>query len=384
MVGSWFRTPVILRLLADSPTGEIDSRHHEQVEMAERQAIRDQLHPLGGVQGLNWVSNGEQRKAGYTAYLPNRFSGFSKSDRVPMLFTEELVSDLKESNPAVLASLGGAAGRAFLLPKLVDRVKYMGSSSARAEAEAAAKLAKEEGAPRIFVSSASPGVATIFFPRGDVYPDHASYLADLMSEMRKEYQAILAVNGVDLQIDAPDLAMGYHLAADWGVDFFDALPQHVDAINQAITGLPHERIRVHYCYGNYLASHTSDVDFAKILQELMRLKVGVIVGETANPRHEGYVQVFKRYIMEHGWPEELKLAAGVIDVKTPFVESTRTVMTRLEQYIDAGIPPENLYAGTDCGFATFAAVNNVTYQVALQKLKVEAEAAALLSTNLGL
>src|SRR3990172_4530611 len=311
MVGSWFRTPVILKLLADSPTGEIDSRHHEQVEMAERQAISDQLHPLGGVQGLNWVSNGEQRKAGYTAYLPNRFSGFSKSDRVPMLFTEELVSDLKE-------------------------------------------------------------------------PDHASYLADLMSEMRKEYQAILAVNGVDLQIDAPDLAMGYHLAADWGVDFFDALPQHVDAINQAITGLPHERIRVHYCYGNYLASHTSDVDFAKILQELMRLKVGVIVGETANPRHEGDVQVFKRYIMEHGWPEELKLAAGVIDVKTPFVDSARTVMTRLEQYIDAGIPPENLYAGTDCGFATFAAVNNVTYQVALQKLKVESEAAALLSTNLGL
>ncbi len=49
------------------------------VEAAEREAVRAQVG-----QGLTWVSNGEQRKAGYTYYIPNRFSGFSKTERASM------------------------------------------------------------------------------------------------------------------------------------------------------------------------------------------------------------------------------------------------------------------------------------------------------------
>jgi hypothetical protein len=39
MVGIWFRAPTNLKMLAESPIGEVGSSRREQVETAERQAI---------------------------------------------------------------------------------------------------------------------------------------------------------------------------------------------------------------------------------------------------------------------------------------------------------------------------------------------------------
>ncbi len=363
-------------MLAKSPTGELSQEHETAYLDAERAAIRDQLHPMGSEIGLDQVSNGEQRLAGYTNYLPNRFDGFSKTERVPMPFSHELIGEFMESNPAMGQQLGAMAS-SFSLPKVVAPLRYTGAESAAREARDAVRIAKEEGAPSVFQPSASPGVITIFYPNNPaVYPDHLSYLRALARELRHEYEAILDVPGVVLQIDSPDLAMGKQTATDWGMDFYDALPHHVDAINEAIRGLPRERIRVHYCYGNYSASHVSDADFARVLPEIARLKVGAIVGELANPHHEGDVRVLARYVKEHGWPNQLTFVGGVVDVKTPIVETPETIRLRLEQ-LGAAVGHSNAWGGTDCGFETFAAMQNVTHAVGLRKLRALAEGARL-------
>ncbi|MEM3684039.1 MAG: hypothetical protein QXX17_06640 [Conexivisphaerales archaeon] len=381
MTGSWFRPPEILELLnpEKSPTGEIAEQYASVVEDAERRAIRDQLHPLGSKKGLDWISNGEQRKAGYTFYIPNRFYGFSARERVVMSFPESLQEEWRESNPSILQDRQVA----FQVPKIEDKLQYHGEKLARKEAEDFKKLAKEEKAKRIFLNTTSPGVITIFFPRSEVYHDHYDYLFSLAKEMRKEYQAILGVDGVDIQIDAPDLAMGKQ-SGSWGVDFYEALPHHIDAINEAISGLPADRIRVHYCYGNWNGSHRFDADFTKVIENVLRLKVGTIVGEMANPRHEGDALILSDYLKDHDWPKRMKLAAGAIDVKSPIVESPETVAARLERLARLDkIGPERLLGGTDCGFETFASMGNVTYQVGLRKLIGLAEGAALLSERLG-
>ncbi|MEM0287878.1 MAG: hypothetical protein QXG05_06915 [Nitrososphaerota archaeon] len=374
MTGSWFRPDSILRLLSPdkSPSGEIDEQYASVVEDAERRAIRDQLHPLGSKKGLDWISNGEQRKAGYTFYIPNRFYGFSNREKVVMSFPQSLQEEWKESNPTILQ----AREVAFQVPKIVDKLQYHGEKLARKEAEEFKRLAREEKADRIFLNTTSPGVITIFFPTSQVYHDHYDYLFSLAKEVRKEYQAILSIDGIDIQIDAPDLAMGKQTAS-WGVDFYEALPNHIDAINEAIAGLPAERIRVHYCYGNWNGSHRFDADFTKVLEQILRLKAGTIVGEMANPRHQGDALLLERYLMEHDWPKHMKLAAGVIDVKTPIVESVETVTLRLERLARLDkIGPERLLGGTDCGFETFASMGNVTYHVGLQKLRALADGAA--------
>ncbi len=376
MTGSWHRTKRILELLAQSPTGEISQEHEADYLEAERAAIRDQLHPGGHEHGLTAVSNGGQRIAGYTNFLPNRFEGFSKTERAGLKISPEMLQEFTESNPLFAANLSQVQSL-FALPKIDAPLKYVGRERAAREARDLRRLGKEESAEKVFLPSPSPGVITLFYPNNPkVYPTHLAYLRALTKELRKEYEAILDVPDVILQIDAPDLAMGKQTAVDWGNDFLTVLPEHINAINEAIKGLPRERIRVHYCYGNYAASHMSDADFAGVLPQLARLRVAGIVGELANPHHEGDLLILKQFARDHGWPAHLAFAGGVIDVKTPIVESPRTVKFRLDELASI-VGAENTWGGTDCGFETFAGLNGVTRPVALQKLAALAEGARL-------
>lgn len=377
MTGSFYRPENIRQLLAQSKTGEVSSEHQKDVNDAERIAIRDQLHPSGSENGLNWVSNGEQRKSGYTTYLPNRFSGFSQTEKIPGEFSQEFYGELMEANPALVAQLQEV--NPLSLNKIVDQLQYTGGQLAKKEAMDASRIAREEGAKRIFVPSPSPGVITVFYPPGEVYDDHRDYLFSIAKEISKEYREILSVPGVDLQIDAPDLAMAKSLGVNWGVDFYEALHDHIDAINESIAGLPPDRIRVHYCYGNYASSHLMDPPYAKILPELVQLKAGTVVGEMANPRHAGDPVIIRNYVREHGWPSHLKFAAGVIDVKSFFVETPETVALKLKNLADIDdIGPDRVLGGTDCGFETFDGMGSVPKKIALDKLKSLTEGAALL------
>jgi 5-methyltetrahydropteroyltriglutamate--homocysteine methyltransferase len=351
-------------------SGEFYPEHKEIVEKAERDAIRVQVHPNGSKRGLDYVSNGDERKSGYTTFLPSRMSGFSKTERNTMVMPARMIQEMTDSNPALVAALSSGQMQFANLPKIVEPLKYTGAELAKAEARDAVRLAKEEGAKHIFVKSPSPGVITVFYPRTAVYKDHWEYLAALSKELRKEYEAILSVPGVDLHIDAPDTAMTNALAEGWGVGFYEALPKHIDAVNEAIRGLPADRIRLHYCYGNYNGSHLNDPPFGRVLPELLRANVGMIVGENANPAHEGDFLAVRNYVKEHGWPKSVRFAIGAIDVKTPIVETPETVAGRLERYASIdGIGPERVLGSTDCGFGTFGGFDNTTLKVGVQKLE---------------
>ena len=374
MTGSFFRTHEIEELLKVSKTGEINDKNDQIIKSAETLAISAQLHPLGSKRGLTWVSNGEQRKSGYTTYIPNRFSGFSTRNRISQQFSESFYRELMEANPSMGKAIQDS--RVFELPVIEEKLVYTGEKQSKKEAEDAKKLVKELGAKRIFIPSPSPGVITVFYPPGKAYHDHEDYLFDLSKELAKEYRSILSVDGVDLQIDAPDLAMAKSLGVDWTEHFYEVLPQHVQAINEAIKGLPPDRIRVHYCYGNYSASHLTDPDYSRVLPEILKLNVGTIVGEMANPRHAGDPLIIKRHVKEYGWPKNMKFAAGVIDVKSPFVETPESVSQKLHNVSDIDeIGEERVLGGTDCGFETFSGMGGVPKSIALQKLKSLAEGA---------
>ena len=71
--------------------------------------------------------------------------------------------------------------------------------------------------------------------------------------------------------------------------------------------------------------------------------------------------------------EDLVFAAGVIDVKSPFVETPETVNLKLHNVSDIDdIGPERVLGGTDCGFETFSGLGSVPKSIALQKLKLAA------------
>lgn len=164
---------------------------------------------------------------------------------------------------------------------------------------------------------------------------------------------------------------------DWTKDFQRVLPLHVDAINEAIRGLP-ERIRVHFCYGSYASSHLTDPDYSKVLQGLLRIRAGTIVGEMPKRRHDDDLLIIKNHIKEYGWPKDIKFAAGVIDVKSPIVETPETISLKLRNLADIyEIGPERVLGGTDCGFETFSGLGSVPKTIALNNLRSLAMGARL-------
>jgi 5-methyltetrahydropteroyltriglutamate--homocysteine methyltransferase len=129
-------------------------------------------------------------------------------------------------------------------------------------------------------------------------------------------------------------------------DYRKWLGLQVDVLNEAIAGLPADRIRYHVCWGSWPGPHTSDVALEDIVDLILRMKVGAYVIEGANPRHEHEWRVWETAKL----PPDRLLIPGVISHATNVVEHPELVAERIVR-IARLVGRENLLAGTDCGFA---------------------------------
>ena len=110
--------------------------------------------------------------------------------------------------------------------------------------------------------------------KNEFYDGEDSYLDALAAAMRVEYEAVLQ-EGFILQIDAPDLASRYKAFVNRPKqDFLDFVRRAIAAINKALDGLPHERVRLHVCWGNYEGPHDLDIPLADIAPLLREANVG--------------------------------------------------------------------------------------------------------------
>ena len=96
--------------------------------------------------------------------------------------------------------------------------------------------------------------------------------------------------------------------------------------------------------------------------------------EAANPRHEHEWNVFEQVRL----PMEKILIPEVIDSCTNYIEHPEVVAQRLVRFARV-VGRENVIAGTDCGFDTFAGASAVAPSVAWAKLQSLADGARLAS-----
>jgi 5-methyltetrahydropteroyltriglutamate--homocysteine methyltransferase len=169
--------------------------------------------------------------------------------------------------------------------------------------------------------------------------------------LANEYRAIVDA-GFILQLDDPGLAMGWNRAgfAERTLDDYQRIvAQHVEAINHALNGIPADRVRLHVCWGNNESPHMRDIPLAALVDLLFGVNAEGLSVEGANPRHGHEWRVFE----DHKLPEGKVLIAGVIDTVTNFVEHPDLVAERIVRYANV-VGKQNVIAGTDCGFGTFA------------------------------
>jgi 5-methyltetrahydropteroyltriglutamate--homocysteine methyltransferase len=180
-----------------------------------------------------------------------------------------------------------------------------------------------------------------------------------------------------LLIDSPDLAMDrsmfYRDLSD--SDFIKAAEMHVAAINKGIEGIPHDRVRLHCCWGNWDGPHIHDVPLELILPVLYQANVGALSIEFANPRHQHEYKALRGYPL----PDHMVLIPGTIDTTKNIVDQPHLVALRIQEAVEAVGDRERVIASADCGFGTFTGREWVIEPAVWLKLKSLREGADIAS-----
>jgi len=335
-------------------TGEIEDAVRRQVEA-----------------GVSIVSDGELGKVGYSTYITKRLTGFGGHvDRMPSKDLADL-PDLRQKLAAIMGTQGFTRAACIGQVQLVDS-RPMEDDIRRFKTA----MSKQGGKARGFLNTASPGLITAFQPN-KFYPTHEAYLADLVTAMRPEYEAIVAA-GFDLQLDAPDLAMAAHTGFQnlSEAEFLARAEQNVEALNAATTNIPPERMRLHICWGNYEGPHDFDIALEKLISLVLKARPTQLLFEAANPRHEHEWIVWRDARLS----EDKVLVPGLIDTCSNYIEHPELIAQRIERFAKI-VGPERVIAGTDCGFGTFAGYGKIDPVVAWKKLRALREGADIAATR---
>jgi 5-methyltetrahydropteroyltriglutamate--homocysteine methyltransferase len=181
-----------------------------------------------------------------------------------------------------------------------------------------------------------------------------------------------------LQLDCPDLAMTHHMTPGESLEEFRRRAAlHVEALNHATRDIPADEMRLHLCWGNYEGPHHHDVPLGDIVDVVLRARPAAISFEAANPRHEHEWTLFDDLEL----PDGKTLIPGVIDSTTNYIEHPELVAQRIVRYADR-VGRENVLAGSDCGFATFATHLQVDPDITWAKLQAMSDGARLASEQL--
>jgi 5-methyltetrahydropteroyltriglutamate--homocysteine methyltransferase len=343
---------VPLLLARDHGTAYDVTEFDSKVQAAVNDAVEKQMEA-----GVSVVSDGELGKVGYSTYITERLSGFGGDvPRKPALDLAAL-PEFRKKQAAIMgeqefvrAACSGPVRLVNLDPCHEDIRRF--------------KKAMAGNSVKGFLNAASPGLITAFQPN-QYYPNHEAYLADLVLAMQPEYAAI-AASGFQLQLDCPDLAMsrhtGYQDASE--EEFLKVAESNVEALNAATANIPPEQMRMHICWGNYEGPHDHDIPLERVIDIILKARPATILFEAANPRHEHEWKVWA----DTKIPDGKKLAPGVIDTCSNYVEHPELVAQRIERFVQI-VGADRVIASTDCGFGTFAGYGKIDPAVTWKKLR---------------
>ncbi len=341
---------------------------NERIERAVEEIVGKQT-----AAGIDVVNDGEMSKPSYATYIKDRLNGFGGSSQA--LVYQDLVDF-----PALHSKVFNDPGRARRKTPACNGPISVGDPAAAVRdtetLKAAVAQAASGAATESFISAASPGVIALFFGN-DHYADYETYLFAIAEAMRHEYETVTEA-GLILQLDCPDLAMGRHIQyADLSVEEFRKMARlHVEALNQALSNIDPERVRMHLCWGNYEGPHHYDVAIADIIDIVFEAQVSGISFEAANPRHAHEWKLFEDVKL----PEGKVLIPGVIESKTNFIEHPELIAQRIGRYASL-VGRENVMAGSDCGYGTWVGQAAVDPDVVWAKFAALAEGARIASSE---
>ena len=334
--------------------------------------------------GIDIVGDGEHSKINWMAYARARLSGLEEIDS-PVRFRTatrdsiEFAAAYEDLKIMHTARSGALVAKRTVRPRALvcsGPIRYAGQNEVKTDIAnlkaALAGAAVEEA----FMTAISPSNLELYY-ENRYYGSDEEYLAALGEAMREEYLAIVGA-GFLMQIDDPRMATHYNRAPNASIaDCRKFIALRVEALNHALRGIPEDRVRFHTCYSVNIAPRMHDFELKHFVDLMLQIRAGAYVIEGANPRHEHEWQVWQDVKL----PDGKILIPGVVSHCIHLVEHPELVAQRIARFAGV-VGRERVIAGTDCGFGTSGAGDEVHPDVAWAKLRAMVEGARIASKRL--
>jgi 5-methyltetrahydropteroyltriglutamate--homocysteine methyltransferase len=339
--------------------------------------------------GIDVVSDGEQGRIGWTAFLPERLAGFE--DRpvgrvVPANYGgRERAKGQFDGYTAERARLAATGeGREFVpspeaVKALQVRTFCVGPVSHKGPEPIQQEISNFKAAlgsvqvVEAFLPSVGPDNMGYLPDQNEYYSNQEDFLRACAKAIRGEYKAILDA-GFVLQIDTPVMkfnALGMDVAS-----FRKRFGLLVEVFNETLAGLPEDMIRLHLCYGGGRGPHSEDVTLPEFIDLLLQVKAAGLSYDQ-NPRHEWEWEIWK----ERKLPDGKVLIPGVVGHTNDVIEHPELVRQRIVRLANL-VGRENVIAGTDCGFAQSVFGPKIHPDLVWAKFRSLAEGARLATQEL--
>jgi len=337
VVGSYSVPEWLERLKTEYYQRRISARHLTEIhEVAIKAAVKDQE-----LAGIDIVSDGELRRDNDVDYFLARIPGVHIPQRAKTDYFDYY--DAEVTRPLPEGPLTGAGAGPGAEPGLglglADDFRFTRQLTQR---------------PVKFSFTGPFSLSRRI--RDGAYSSPGDLVRALARRLNAEARELAAAGADFLQIDEPFLA-GY--------------PEHVElaveAVNLVVEGVP-ATWALHVCYGNRYARPSWEGHYDFLFPAVNAARVDQIVLEFARKGLDDL-----RLIRQHQWHRWLGF--GVIDVKSPQVETAEVVASRIRRALEY-VPADRLMVNPDCG------LRHLAPEVAIAKLHAMVAGAATVRAEL--
>jgi 5-methyltetrahydropteroyltriglutamate--homocysteine methyltransferase len=374
-VGSLIRPPALQELLRAKQAGK--PYDHAAYDACLKNSVAEVVRQQAEV-GVDVVSDGEFGKSiSWSQYVLERLSGFERRPIKPGAnpFTRGVD---REKFAEFYAELDAREGVATTIEAIcTGPIAYTGQAELQRDIDNFKAALNGVHVAEAFLPVAAPA-SVIPDRKNEYYKSEEELIRAIGAAMRTEYKMIIDA-GFILQLDDARAAVTFDRMVPPGsfADYRKWLALQVEVLNEAIAGLPADRIRYHVCWGSWPGPHSTDVPLKDIVDLILGMKVGALVIEGANPRHEHEWRVWETAKLPGG----SVLIPGVISHATNVVEHPELVAERIVRLAKL-VGRENVIAGTDCGFAQGPFHRRVHPSIMWAKLGALVEGARIATTEL--
>jgi 5-methyltetrahydropteroyltriglutamate--homocysteine methyltransferase len=361
-VGSFLRPPELLAARLAHSEGRIGDG---ELREAEDRAILTILDLQRRV-GVDVYSDGEYRRGMWITGLPAAVDGFGPGEMLNIRnWRGRRLPYVPGQTGTRHAAVAGQNPPAIITGKLTPKRRITGVESSFLRTHAAGTCKITIPSPTWYLRGYITGTSD------RVYPTRADALRDLVDIVHREVAALVEEGVPYVQLDSIRYVFDYtdeQRRHEWQALYIDpdhAIDENIAADNAVIAGLARDGVTfgLHMCRGNNRSRWFAEGGYDRIAEKVFgQLDFDRLLLEYDTERAGGFEPL--RYV-----PRGKTVVLGLVSTKVPLLESQETLLRRIDEAAKY-VPIGNLALSPQCGFASVAAGNEISWDDQRRKLEL--------------